>query len=81
DRFSHFRDADTLYARTVGTGSADTTTAHEWMVNQHRDTLALFVADRSILMHNTIASGTTCMARQRYEYLESMLQPCGPTPK
>ncbi|RKP13509.1 splicing factor 3B subunit 5/RDS3 complex subunit 10, partial [Piptocephalis cylindrospora] len=67
-----------LQSKYVGTGHADIT-KYEWLVNQHRDSSALYVAQPGLVSYFAIAEGETA-ARTRMNLLERMLQPCGPPP-
>ncbi|OCF41771.1 splicing factor 3B subunit 5 [Kwoniella heveanensis CBS 569] len=67
-----------LHARYTGTGHADTT-KYEWLTHQHRDTLASIVGHPPLLGYLSIADGE-CQARERFELIEKMVQPCGKPP-
>ncbi|BFZ63392.1 hypothetical protein YB2330_004514 [Saitoella coloradoensis] len=67
-----------LQSRYIGTGHADTT-KHQWMVNQHRDSLSSFVGHAPMLEYMSVGLGET-MERTRLNMIEKMVQPCGPPP-
>jgi splicing factor 3B subunit 5 len=68
-----------LYAKQVGCGNADTT-KWEFMTNIHRDSLASHVGHASRLQLFASIENVSC-ARKRIEFLEKIVQPCGPPPK
>ncbi|KAJ1800990.1 Splicing factor 3B subunit 5 [Coemansia sp. RSA 2399] len=78
DKFGMHSQTEQLHARHIGTGNADTT-KYEWLTNQHRDTLAHYVADNSLAMYISIAEGEA-VARTKFNMLQRMYQPCGPPP-
>ena len=49
----------------------------EWVTNQHRDTYASHVAHYDQLSYFAVAQNES-IGRVKYEFLEKMLQPCGP---
>ncbi|KAI8319723.1 splicing factor 3B subunit 5/RDS3 complex subunit 10, partial [Martensiomyces pterosporus] len=67
-----------MHAKYVGTGTADIS-KHRWLANQHRDTLAYYVADTSLATYISIAEGES-IARTKFSMLQKMQQPCGPPP-
>jgi splicing factor 3B subunit 5 len=69
-----------LVLRHPGTGHSDTT-AHEWLVHQHRDTLASLAGHADRTLHLTVAENV-CFARMRHMLLEKLAgEPCGPAPQ
>ena len=54
-----------------------TNTHSEWVTNQHRDTYASHVAHYDQLSYFAVAQNES-IGRVKYEFLEKMLQPCGP---
>jgi len=70
---------DLLKARYVGTGHADIT-KHEFLTNQHRDTLSSHIGHYDHLSYYAVAQNDA-IGRVRSQLLEKMLQPCGPPPK
>ncbi|EIW71121.1 hypothetical protein TREMEDRAFT_27938, partial [Tremella mesenterica DSM 1558] len=77
-RYTQNTQLEQLHARYTGTGHADTT-KYEWLTHQHRDTLSSIVGHPSLLAYVAIADGE-CQARERFELIERMLQPCGRPP-
>ncbi|RSH84113.1 uncharacterized protein EHS24_005612 [Apiotrichum porosum] len=77
-RYTANTSLEQLHARYTGTGHADTT-KYELLTNQHRDTLSSIVGHPPLLAYLSIADGE-CQARERFEVLERMLQPCGVPP-
>ena len=63
-----------LQAKHVGTGHADTT-KHEWMENQHRDTIASHLGNRTMVHYMALVEGKS-VGRVKYELLQRMLDPC-----
>jgi splicing factor 3B subunit 5 len=51
----------------------------EWAVNQHRDSYASYIGHYPILSYFAISENEP-IARVRYNFLEKMIQPCGPPP-
>ncbi|KAJ1822474.1 Splicing factor 3B subunit 5, partial [Coemansia sp. RSA 2671] len=78
DKFGMHSQTEQLHARHIGTGNADTT-KHQWLTNQHRDTLAHYVSDDSLATYISIAEGESA-ARTKFNMLQRMRQPCGPPP-
>lgn len=79
DKLRDAIDLQTLQARYIGTGSADTT-AHEFRSNVHRDTLSSFVGHPPLLQYAAIGLGQT-REQTRVQLLERMIRPIGPPPK
>lgn len=67
-----------LKARYLGTGHADLS-KHDWITNQHRDTLASHVSHYDQLSYYAVAQNES-IGRLRLEMLEKIYQPCGPPP-
>ena len=70
---------EVLQAKHVGTGHSDIT-KHEWVTNQHRDTLASHVGSHDHLLFLAVGQNMST-GRVKADALEKMLQPCGPPPK
>jgi len=70
---------DQLKARYIGTGHADMT-KYEFLTNQHRDTAASHIGHYDQLSYYAVAQNES-IGRTRLNFLESMVQPCGPPPK
>ncbi|GFH45405.1 splicing factor 3B subunit 5 [Chaetoceros tenuissimus] len=68
-----------LKVRYLGTGHADIS-KHEWITNQHRDTLASHVAHYDQLSYYAVAQNES-IARLRLNMLEKIYSPCGAPPK
>ncbi|KAG7352564.1 splicing factor 3B subunit 10 SF3b10 [Nitzschia inconspicua] len=71
--------AEQLKARYVGTGHADMS-KYEWITNQHRDTYASHIAHYDQLSYYAVAQNVS-IGRARLQFLDRMIQPCGPPPK
>lgn len=67
-----------LKARYLGTGHADIS-KHDWITNQHRDTLASHVGHYDQLSFYAVAQNES-IERVRIQMLEKIYQPCGPPP-
>jgi splicing factor 3B subunit 5 len=67
-----------LKARYVGTGHADLS-KYEWLTNQHRDTYASHASHYDQLSYMAVAQNQS-IGRTRLDFLEKMIQPCGPPP-
>jgi splicing factor 3B subunit 5 len=78
DRHNITSQVEHLQAKYVGTGHADLT-KFEWAVNQHRDSYASYIGHYPILSYFAISENEP-IARVRYNFLEKMIQPCGPPP-
>lgn len=70
--------AEQLQARYLGTGTADRT-KYDFVTNQHRDTAASAVGHYDQLSYYAVATNES-IGRTRLQFLESMVQPCGPPP-
>lgn len=68
-----------LQMKYVGTGHADTT-KWEWVVNQKRDSYASYIGHYPMLSYFALVQNES-IGRTRFEFLENMLQPCGPRPE
>lgn len=71
--------AEQLKLRYVGTGHADTS-KYEFLTNQHRDTYASLVGHYDQLSYASVAMNES-IGRTRLQFLDKMIQPCGPPPK
>ena len=78
ERLNIHAQMEHLQMKYQGTGHADTT-KHEWITEMARNTLAPHVAHRSRLMYFSIAENES-VERMRFEFLNKMIQPCGPPP-
>lgn len=78
ERFATHAQLEHLQQKYVGTGHADTT-KFEWAVNQHRDSLALYVGFDSLAQYIAVAENES-IARVKFNSLQKMIQPCGPPP-
>ena len=70
--------AEQLKVRYVGTGNADTT-KYEFLTNQHRDTYASLLGHYDQLSYTAVALNES-IGRTRLQFLDKMIQPCGPPP-
>ena len=52
----------------------------EFITNQHRDTLSSHIGHYDHLSYYAVAQGDS-IGRVKSQFLEKMLQPCGPPPK
>ena len=78
ERLNIHAQMEHLQMKYQGSGHADTT-KHEWITEMHRDTLASHVGHHSRLMFFAIAENES-IERQRFDFLNKMIQPCGPAP-
>jgi splicing factor 3B subunit 5 len=76
ERYNIHSQLEHLQSKYIGTGHADTS-KFEWIVNQHRDSLASYQAHFDMLNLFAIAENES-KARVRFTLMEKMLQPCGP---
>ncbi|KAJ1508709.1 Splicing factor 3B subunit 5 [Coelomomyces lativittatus] len=76
DRFTFASQLEHLQSKHVGTGHADTN-RYEWLVNQHRDTLATFIGHAHLSTFTAIAENES-IARTRFMLKKKMICPCGP---
>lgn len=51
----------------------------EWMVNQHRDSIASYIGHPQLLQQMAIVQGES-IGRVRHQLMQKMMQPCGPPP-
>ncbi|XP_042911710.1 splicing factor 3B subunit 5 [Parasteatoda tepidariorum] len=79
ERYNIFSQLEHLQSKYIGTGHADTS-KFEWIVNQHRDSLASFMAHHDMLNFFAIAENES-KARIRFSLIEKMLTPTGPPPE
>lgn len=79
DRYNLNSQLEHLQAKYVGTGHADTT-KHEWLVNQHRDTIASYIGHHNLISYFAIAENES-IERMRFKQLKKMMSPCGPVPE
>lgn len=79
DRYNIHSQLEHLQSKYVGTGHADTT-RHEWLVNQHRDSIASYIGHHDMLSYFAIVENVS-RARMRFNLLEKMINPCGKPPK
>jgi len=68
-----------LKSRHIGTGHSDIT-KHEWITNQHRDTLSSHLSHHDSLTYFAVAQNDS-IGRVKSQLLQKMIQPCGPPPK
>eukprot|EP00322_Chrysochromulina_rotalis_P007896 CAMPEP_0115861766 /NCGR_PEP_ID=MMETSP0287-20121206/17824_1 /TAXON_ID=412157 /ORGANISM="Chrysochromulina rotalis, Strain UIO044" /LENGTH=87 /DNA_ID=CAMNT_0003316155 /DNA_START=35 /DNA_END=298 /DNA_ORIENTATION=- len=78
ERYSQHSQLEHLQSKYVGTGHADTT-KYEWAVNQHRDSLALYVGFDALTQYISVAENES-IGRVKFNSLQKMIQPCGPPP-
>ena len=76
DRYNIHSQLEHLQSKYIGTGHADTS-RWEWLSNQHRDSYASYVGHFDLLNFIALAENET-KARVRFNFMEKMLQPCGP---
>ncbi|EGG20559.1 splicing factor 3B subunit 5 [Cavenderia fasciculata] len=67
-----------LQARYVGTGHSDIS-KYEWLTNQHRDSISSYVGHAPLLSLFAVVENES-IGKVRYNLLEKMIQPCGPSP-
>ncbi|GJP41393.1 hypothetical protein CLOM_g8327 [Closterium sp. NIES-68] len=78
DRFNISSQLEHMQARYVGTGHADTA-KYEWAVNIHRDSYASYVGHHPLLAFFAVAENES-IGRERYNFMQRMLLPCGLPP-
>ncbi|ORX83786.1 splicing factor 3B subunit 5/RDS3 complex subunit 10 [Anaeromyces robustus] len=76
DRLNLNSQLEHLQSKYVGTGHADTN-KFEWLQNQHRDSYASYLGHYGLLTYFSVAENES-IGRMKFNYLEKMLQPCGP---
>jgi len=79
DRYNIHSQLEHLQSKYIGTGHADTT-RYEWLVNQHRDSLASYQGHHDLLNYIAISENES-KARVTFNLMNKMLQPCGPPPE
>ncbi|GFZ43540.1 hypothetical protein JCM24511_01260 [Saitozyma sp. JCM 24511] len=77
-RYTLNTQLEQLHTRYTGTGHPDMT-KYEWLQHQHRDTASAIIGHPSLLAYISVADNE-CQARERFEVIERMLQPCGKPP-
>lgn len=78
DRFNLNNQQEHLQLKYVGTGHADIS-RYEWLVNQHRDSIASYLGHDAILTHLAVVENES-FEGMRCKLLMKMVQPCGPPP-
>ena len=69
-----------LILRHPGTGHSDTS-MHQWLTQQHRDTLASIAGHYDRVLHLSVAENVA-VARLRHQLIDELAgEPCGPPPK
>lgn len=79
DRYNIQSQLEHLQSKQVGTGHPDTL-PHEFLVNQHRDTLCTYLGRHDMLSYFALAEGES-RARVRFNLQRKLVQPCGPPPE
>ncbi|XP_042449833.1 uncharacterized protein LOC122034587 [Zingiber officinale] len=79
DRFNINSQLEHLQAKYVGTGHADLN-RFEWGVNIQRDSYASYIGHYPILAYFSVAENES-IGRQRYNFMQKMLLPCGLPPE
>ncbi|RXH82868.1 hypothetical protein DVH24_003366, partial [Malus domestica] len=79
DRFNINSQLEHLQAKYVGTGHADMN-RYEWAVNIQRDSYASYVGHYPLLSYFALAENES-IGRERYNFMQKMLLPCGPPPE
>ncbi|XP_064406255.1 splicing factor 3B subunit 5-like [Halichondria panicea] len=79
DRYNIHSQLEHLQSKYVGTGHADIS-KFEWVVNQHRDSLASYIGHPNLTEFFAIAENES-KARIKFNCLQKMLQPCGVPPE
>ena len=62
-----------------GLGNEDTK-MHEWITNQHRDSLSSYIGHFDMLSFIAVVENES-IARVKYNRIKKMVQPCGPPPQ
>eukprot|EP00043_Microstomoeca_roanoka_P018578 m.200566 g.200566 ORF g.200566 m.200566 type:complete len:91 (+) comp16856_c6_seq1:128-400(+) len=78
-RYNIHSQQEHLQSKYVGTGHADTA-KHEWLTNQHRDTLASMMGHDPLLDYVAVVENQS-RERTRFNLLNRMISPCGPPTK
>jgi len=78
ERYNIHSQLEHLQSKYIGTGHADTT-KFEWMVNQHRDSIASYLGHHDLCNFFALAENET-KQRIKFNLMEKMIQPCGPPP-
>ena len=78
DRYNIHSQLEHLQSKYIGTGHPDTE-KHEWLVNQHRDTYALYLGRQDMLSYFAVAENES-RGRIRFNFMKKLIQPCGPPP-
>lgn len=79
DRYNIQSQLEHLQSKQIGTGHPDTY-AHDFLVNQHRDTLCTYLGRQDMLSYFAVAEGES-KARLKFNFLKKLIQPCGPPPE
>ncbi|TXG72336.1 hypothetical protein EZV62_000915 [Acer yangbiense] len=79
DRFNINSQLEHLQAKYVGTGHADLN-RFEWAVNIQRDSFASYIGHYPMLAYFAIAENES-IGRERYNFMQKMLLPCGLPPE
>ncbi|XP_042410028.1 uncharacterized protein At4g14342-like [Zingiber officinale] len=79
DRFNINSQLEHLQTKYVGTGHADLN-RFEWGVNIQRDSYASYIGHYPILAYFSVAKNES-IGRQRYNFMQKMLLPCGLPPE
>merc|ERR1711976_78990 len=79
EKYNIHSQLEHLQSKYIGTGHADTS-KFEWATNQHRDTYASYMGHFDMMNYFAIAENES-KARIRFNFLEKMIQPCGPPPE
>ncbi|CAD5115785.1 unnamed protein product [Dimorphilus gyrociliatus] len=79
ERYNIHSQIEHLQSKYIGTGHADST-QWEWVTNHHRDSYASYVGHHDLLSYFSVIENES-KARIKFNYMEKMLQPCGPPPE
>ena len=78
ERYNIHSQLQHLQSKYIGTGHADTT-KFEWATNQQRDSCAAYMGNFDLINYFSLAENES-KARIKFQFLEKMVQPCGPPP-
>ena len=79
ERYNIHSQLQHLQSKYIGTGHADTT-KFEWVTNQQRDSCAAYMGNFDLINYFSLAENES-KARIKFNFLEKMVQPCGPPPE
>lgn len=79
ERYNIHSQLEHLQSKYIGTGHADTS-KYEWVTNHHRDTITSILGHSDLLNFMALTENES-KARVKFNFVEKLLQPCGPPPE